>query len=308
MRVRCLGWVTGLLVMSASVSFALTVTPTPNQAPIAVRMGSRIYKLRSFKTFANPKKLYELAQADSPWDSVARFSITENGRPAPWRPVELSVSDGQGKKWNLSHWSLRKYKTEHEFVFGLRQAGKHWRDYSRPILDNWNMRVEFSRSSDFMPHELWTVKNVPVPLPGQNVQKGALAEGTCNGVALQLLRLVPADEDFRDSLPLVSDKTGATLVLQQGREGLRADLVTVIDDRGRTVRAELLQSGSGGCVSDPTERYHFEFANLAAGARSINLTFAIHESEFVQFKVKPTTPVDLANGPIVAVLDSVVGE
>ncbi len=201
----------------------------------------------------------------------AEFEVEEAGKKnPPWRIQSLLVSDATGNRWKPG---LEEPlgapvgdRLELEFIGAL------W-----PSEPAWKLRVEFSRTNDFAPDELWTLPGIPVPATNQVSALGSSYE--VKGGQLQIVALGGVGAELQEPFRPLADGKSVNLALTFIGHDLRLTLAKVVDNEGRSIP-----------FREPYPWFESErsFAlELAGGAKSISATFAVHRSRFVEFIVKP---------------------
>jgi hypothetical protein len=257
--------------------------------PVTSRKHGREYRLTRLITGVSWLHPTRLPKKDEAWASVARFRVTAQGKPAPFEPVGIAVTDGKGRKWvGVGYGNEKKGSDiEHEFLLDpVNGSGKQ----VRPDPRAWQLQVEFARTSGFFAEELWTVRSVPLAKRGQENGFNVIARATRQRAKVELRELVPPGGSLGEAIFGEQEKPCVSVVLNPRRKGLRLDLIGAVDDRSREIKTSLVMSGSGGCcinIPDPTERYHFSLEDLAVDASAVDLTFAVQETKFVQFHARP---------------------
>jgi len=223
-----------------------------------------------------------MRNSDAPDDPMnkgvlAAFQIQQNGKTATnWQPAQVETSDATGNHitgWCNSHWENDEEQTFYQW--GL------W-----PDEPAWKLRVEFSRTSGFNDGELWTVENIPLQAGkmqdfwnyGRNRKDSAFAETTLNGVHLKLF---PAKQFTDQQNMRGSIEAGLDIRTDLPLDGMRMTLVKATDERGHKIQP--MNWGGGGTD------HRFGLRELG-GAKSLNLTLALHRSRFVEFTAKPAKP------------------
>jgi hypothetical protein len=291
----CLVGVTAIRLRRSNAASSYVLTAAHNTQPSLAThvLKTREYSLTRLVTGVSWQDRTRSPRKDETWASVVGFRIVEQGQPAPWEPVGIAVTDGKGKKWNWAGGGCEHEGEEALFLFLLDPVeGQLGRNETRPDNTQWKLRVEFSQKRDFALADLWTVRNVPVPKKGQKVDFRTFASTVLHGMKVELGQIVPPGESIGETVEQWDRKTPAVSVtLSPKREGIRLDLVKATDGQGRAVNTSFLMSGSGGdCIGipDPTYRYHYSLDGVRSDVKTINLTFALHESEYAEFTAKPT--------------------
>ena len=284
---------------SQEAAHIANVNPEPTAVPPAKVPKLRKYTLTRLVTGVSWLHRTRAARKDEAWASVAGFRVTEKGKPAPWEPVDIAVTDGKGKKWR---WVGGGNKHDGDQILHLFLLdpfdGKGYRDQIRPDNCEWHLRVEFSRTSGFGAADLWTVRNVPVPQEGQTIDYKVIASTVLHGTKIDLQQLLPPSESFGEPIdkfnPVPINTPAVIIVHSPRREGLRMDLVKVMDDQGRKVTTSFIsgrpgreEGGDRIDRTDPQYQSYFRLVGLRPDAKSVNLMFALHESEYAEFDAKP---------------------
>jgi hypothetical protein len=207
-----------------------------------------------------------------------RFATAQAGRPVDhWRPERLDVLDplaGPVRLWG-------------EQVPGA-PTNTTWRTFFGPWADEtWRLRLEFSRTADFAPEELWTSPLLELPGGTAAVTNLPSFTFTLDGVTARLHSLTPPRgvvpgpltghwRDWHEE----PDVFSLWLQFTPPLAGRRITLVRAEDEAGRP-----LETRAGGWTGAEAV-----FGLRAAGARAARLTFALHRSRFVEFNVRPARP------------------
>jgi hypothetical protein len=213
------------------------------------------------------------------------FDIQQKGQSATnWRPVRVVTSDATGN--SLQGWLNPNYQNG-------QASGYQYQQGLWPDEPAWKLRVEFSRVSGFGEDEVWAVTNVPVNAgTQQDVQnawnsnwnttgraKPAFAETTVNGIHLKLFPAIRYQDQNNGGGQSVSFSLKADP--DPEASGLRLTVLKAADDQGRDLQNRGSSWGGGN--------YQYQYAN-ARNIQTLNLTFAIHKSRYLDFTVKPAKP------------------
>jgi len=283
-------WHRGPVWASAQVPATLQGTVS---SPTTKVLRPRDYTLTRLITGVSSRDRTRPPGDDEAWASLAGFRVTGHGKPTLWEPVEIAVTDGRGKTWNWVGGGTSHDGDETLHWFLLDPAVRTDAGESRPDNSEWKLRVEFSQTRDFASGDLWTVRKVPVPKKGQVNDYKTIASTNLHGMKVELSRIIPPGAPIGEFVGGDQRKVPRVQVtLSPKRDGIRLDLVKVTDDRGREVNTSFLMSGSGSDVftdvPDPSIRYYFNLDDLRSDVKTVNLTFALHESEYAEFTAKPT--------------------
>jgi hypothetical protein len=212
------------------------------------------------------------------------FTVRQTGKKvAPWIARSLEVSDATGNRWKQSDF-VSWPGDEAEPRLHTSMVGALWK--SEPA---WDLRVELTRTNDFLPEELITIANLPVP---QSDERLALYDTyLVNGVDLEVAAIAGSKAELTQPHKWFRNEGKMNLALTvHGDLGhKRISLVSVRDDQGRPVPFEDRPSTYG------RREWVFGFQSQP-DARSLNFTLAVHESRFVEFRAKPQVRPDGHHG------------
>jgi hypothetical protein len=206
----------------------------------------------------------------------------QRGWIAPWNRAAFSVSrDGQASdSWIVPSLTLRD--ATGNFIaadaVSTNIGGRLEAGFSAALWaseNTWRLNVEFSRRRDFAPEEMVSANAVPIPEPGG--QTPVNTQWGVQGATLSLKtieRARPQIGGFRG----INPNTEVRLVLIPA-EAKRLTLVKAVDDQGRDIPH--LRG-----YTNPPGSYSFRL-EVPREARTVDLTFAVHESRFVEFLAKP---------------------
>jgi hypothetical protein len=206
----------------------------------------------------------------------ATFAIKEKGLASrDWTVSRIFATSATGEKLtSLSgHWVGDALMVDFQ--------GPLWLD--EPA---WKLRVEVSRIANYSSEDLWKITQVPVPTTREICGGGAMTN--LNRAVLEFLGLSSPGAILRSGNVGVSGRWNAHLRTPYPVEDLRFSLVEVRDQLGHI--AELKGSTSitsdGGRGITPREMlYGFGF-ELPPGAETLDLTFAVTQSRYVEFQTK----------------------
>jgi hypothetical protein len=223
--------------------------------------------------------------------ALAVFRLTEQGQPSRrWEPLGGMVWDGTGnERWMWLGWDRRAR------VFVGNMGDGLWPDSSA-----WKLRLELARTplAGFAPEETWTVRGVPVPRPGSVTQYVATA--TRQGVRLRLLGLVGKGTVRWPGQGYIACWVGEDPTVRLRVRSLPDTYhitLRAVDDRSRRYAGEDPRSGRYSAGYDPQQctpaqgpgEQEFRYRlRLAPDAKTVDLTFAVHQSRFVEFLAHPS--------------------
>jgi hypothetical protein len=201
--------------------------------------------------------------------SQARFRVTKNGRPdTAWFPANIKAIDRRGQAIRFGTHALAHKDGDAVFNFeGLLD----------PANGPFHLQVEFMHRSDYSPEELVTLKGVPFPSMGNSIELRQKAEA--QGEEIILERAIGA---FPEEVIDTSAQAGTTffeLTMQPPTNAIHVDLIKALDEQGNRLSvnyARVLGKGKYRYGSPPGTK-----------AKSIDLTFAMHKSRFVEFEATP---------------------
>jgi hypothetical protein len=194
-----------------------------------------------------------------------------------WFVANVEVSDATGNKSRNGSIGWGSYEDGYfTFAPGL------WTNEAA-----WKLRCEIKRAQGFAPGETFVFRDVPLGSLDQTNRLGWTTN--LNGVAVTLdhvLRRAPNTSNSWSSRDLsqVQVKTAGLT------NGLHLDLLSVRTDLGTNLQ-------SGGWSSTDTWR-EYSFRDIPLEAKSLDFTFAVHTSRWVEFTVKPEVgPLELEYEP-----------
>jgi hypothetical protein len=203
-----------------------------------------------------------------------------------WRPIRVVTSDATGN--SIQGWI-------NDFRQNGQESGYFYQEGLWPDEPAWKLRVEFSRTSGFSDDEVWVVTNVPVgPGTQQDVwnnfgnsdtaRKAAFAEATVNGIHLKLFPAIQYQDQNNGGGQSVSFSLKADP--DPEATGLRLTVLKAADDQDHILQNRGSSWGGGN--------YQYQYSGVR-NLKTLNLTFALHKSRFVEFTVKPVTAAATSN-------------
>ena len=172
-----------------------------------------------------------------------------------------------------NHWIPQEYHDVSQ-LDALTFDGAFW-----PGESAWKLRFEFSRAAGFEPDELFPFNGMTAPTSSQII----MLENSTNvaGCKLQLAAVTG------DQVQQPGDLAGLT-VTNLSNISIRVDpkppdhrltLVRVTDESGREA-----ETNQGIDFGQPQRVFGFKMPD---GAKTLNFTFALHKSRFVEFLARP---------------------
>lgn len=249
------------------------------------RSGDLAFELRRFVTgcdlfSALTPALFDDATRRSTYLELA---ATRQGRPTEeWMPVSFRLEGSAGNRFDAGAYANPRRRgnvTQLSLVQNLFAKEGDWR-----------VRVEVARtpSAHFAPEELIVLRKVPVPTPAGksrfSVEAEAPVGGTVNGIPLACrgLRWSSMGPPYAE----------AVVDLRMERlSGYRATLVKATDDSGRDVPLPEGESRINEFLQMSTPMVQFDLPLLIRKPmKTVDLTFAVQRTRFVEFQATPTRP------------------
>ena len=193
------------------------------------------------------------------------FVVRTNGQPDhSWIAGGITASSASGNVFSTRSNLAANVTTN--IAFQLR--GAFWPE--EPV---WRFAVEFFRVADFQPKETWTLKNIPIPTRTRPHQFTTNLISHGNWPAEFKLESIPLGVPSRPQ----GIRRNANVHIHFGAPGWHVFLAEATDDQGRQIRVEV-DPGAARMV------YQFGLA-IPAGARSVNLKFAVCQPTIITFGV-----------------------
>ena len=212
-------------------------------------------------------------------DTWVDLRITPPAGGPNWQIVGVESSDATGNRVHNfpMNWSVRGNDIGFDLGFSL-QSGL-W-----PSEKAWKLKFELARTTGFAPDTLLTFKNVPLGLVNSSNAVGWTTNFA--GVTLTLAgiaRRAPKTNAFDHGL------TPSNVKLTNSRlpAGTRLDLLSITFDQGTTNQSESFS------FSDNERNY--SLSQIPLDAKTADFTFAVHQSRFVEFTVRPELPAPATN-------------
>lgn len=259
---------------------------TPGTLPLAQTNGDLVVSLVEFDSGGAQLRTRESLSAF--WKNLpathCAFTLQHSGGKAtPWKVRSLQISDATGNRWkqhDLVSWAEGRPGPR----LHISMLGALWESESA-----WDLRVELSRTNGFEPAELLTLTNVPVPQADELIE--LRQPHLVNELDLEVVAIAGAGAELDQPHKWLrhDGKMNLALSMHEERGHKRITLVHVRDDQGRPVPFNDRPSGEGRDWAFGIEP--------RPGARSLNFTFAVHESRFVEFRARPQQIGMSANRP-----------
>jgi hypothetical protein len=216
---------------------------------------------------APPKRPLTAKNAIAPW-ATAEFEFREDGLPtSEWTVKRLEAFGSTGNYFTSDRLVI-------ELENGRRVAhftGAFWRDET-----DWRLVAEVAPTRNFPAESLWTVRLPTSAFGHETLRTNFLAPE--RGLRDFRLAVGPANVDMRGE---VSPERLVAILranFTPAAPDLYVDIAGAVDDRGRDLRIRSFVPRTGACDADVT---------LLASAEFVDLTFAIHRSRRLEFRVRP---------------------
>jgi hypothetical protein len=221
----------------------------------------------SRKDKTKPAASNEIAVAE------AAFRIIQAGRETnAWRPKAVEIWDATGNHWTTYPNTISSRRENGMDYFSF--DGGLW-----PGEAAWKMRFEISRVADYLPDEVFTFSGIIVPGATQVINLENSTNIDDSKVRLMAITGDMAEQPGNLKWSTIKKHSNISISITPFPEGWRLALLKVTDDTGR--EAEIKREADW---NSPQRVYGFK---VPAGAKSLNFTFALHQSRFVEFMAKP---------------------
>ena len=214
-----------------------------------------------------PAKLKPSRGYLAPWTHGA-FRITRKGEMSElWQVAGVEVRDATGNFFQ--HTFLTAGPPINPVAFGCNSM--LW-----PGETGWKLEVEFARTGEFTPEDLWAVKGVPVP--ELNIRTTSELHRTIHGVTIGGVELsvLPAGPWMKPA-GMLSGTVNVRVVPPV--RGVRINLVGVMDEQGRQLRSQ-------SAYINPIGFYGFNLM-IPTNSRALDFTFAAQQSYVLEFLARP---------------------
>jgi hypothetical protein len=207
----------------------------------------------------------------APWTDTD-FAVLENGQPgSAWTVRSIAAAGVTGNRLASAYPAVELVDDRIRAHF----PGALWSEEP-----DWKVTAEFSRARDYAPEELITIKSLNAVRSRFPVTTNLSPQMETNGARLQSVTLVAGLSQIRpyrggDYFP----NSEVTLLFTVRDDRTRVNLARVTDERGRAVRF--------GHSSDASAGKYTAALELPADATTLELTFAVHRSRFIEFLARP---------------------
>jgi RNA polymerase sigma factor (sigma-70 family) len=256
----------------ANPLYANYPTWTPNPLPDTQTDGNFSVTLTGLTT-GSVNAPPEFGGPDEP-ATRAVLRCEENGRAtSAWRPTSITISDATGNLWSPYSPVTPSVKDPGEIFL----RGALW-----PGEPAFKFRVEFSRAGDFPPNETCTFRAIKIPGLAETNSPGLTAD--IHGVELKLVAFTGARADQPGDLRWYLNKGAPRISIRAADmpQDSRLFLARITDDRGRVVPFE--SERDYGLYHPNAKVFALQ---LPPDAKTVDCTFALSKSRFVEFVAKP---------------------
>jgi hypothetical protein len=211
--------------------------------------------------------------------SRAKFTLRENGAATEkWSVCGIAVVSAAGEiRTGGSYGSLWRHG-EHQLHF----EGGLWLE--EPA---WKIGVDFARTANFPANELWALKGVHVPPPGEVVNVRIVTN--LHHAELEFLGVSGSNANLPEDYAGIRPHANIHVRTPHPMDGLRVVLVEVQDDQGRKLETNgsTTRTSMGGRGNTPKEMLHGFAIQIPPDARSLDVTLAVTQVRHVEFFAKP---------------------
>jgi hypothetical protein len=263
----------------------------PEPVPAVKMAGDLEVRLESFMTgiwdrtapkmISNAMPAYNFLPAKQGREVKTVFDVayhSPRGTNEVWMTQSVELSDATG---NVLRGQLFRFDQSGE---ADSIGGTLWPDEAA-----WRLKLELKRSFGYLPEELATFKNVPVPAVGTTVTNNMT--NLVNGVELVL-------EDFERKPDLTNARNSGYWMgsmihfeVRPPSHGVAVSLLQIVTDKGDKI-ADYTQSGPSflGTVA-PKEWTEFTrwiyLKSIPTNAQTLDITWVVQKTRTVEFLVKP---------------------
>jgi len=219
-----------------------------------------------------------------PWTRIA-FTVREGQQPSSsWSVRSLEAVGESGNHFllpnfleltNVSLWTLWSpvlQRAEDRIDVSFQDV--LWRDEP-----GWKIITEFSRVKDYAPEELVAIPGIAASRT--NPPFTTTLQLDTNGVIFQSVTLRGTQQIRRYVRGAYVPNFDLTLGFTSKVERVRVDLARAVDDRGRVLRF--------GDSQQPWKGKYTAALEIPYDSVKVDLTFAVHPSRFIEFRVRPNS-------------------
>jgi hypothetical protein len=210
--------------------------------------------------------------------SRATFTVKENGAPTEkWSVCGISVANAAGEIRPSGSYGSSWEHGEHKVDFD----GALWLEAA------WQLKVDFARTGDFPADELWFIKGVSVPRPGELAQARVVTN--LHLVELEFLGVSGSEANLTEDYAGILAHSNIHMRTPHPMDGLRLVLVEVRDDQGGKLAAKgsTSRTSMGGRGNTPRDMLHGFGVEIPEDAKTLDITLAVTRVRSVEFLAKP---------------------
>jgi hypothetical protein len=238
------------------------------ELPIRVQQGSVEFVMQSIQSGRPAAPEFQDPYVFVAPSTTALFSVREKGVPSgAWTVRKLEAMGKAGNRFSLDQPLVGVVDDQLAVAF----SNILW-----PDEPDWRFRVEFSRTKDYAPEDMVTLRSLPpIKIAHPFVTNVHVNIGGVSVTSLELkgsTQLVRAKARYRRT-------TDLTVRFQRGSDEIRLDLAGAVDQAGRPVPF--------GDRKDLWDGRYVAGLEIRPGVETVDLTFAVHRSFFVDFTVNP---------------------
>jgi hypothetical protein len=211
--------------------------------------------------------------------SRATFTMKENGTPREkWSVCGIGASNAAGEVRPAGSYGSLWQRGEHKVNF----EGGLW------LEETWKVNVDFARTGNFPSDELWFIKGVSVPKPGELMEARVVTN--LHHAELQFLGVSGAKAVLQEDYAGIQPHANIHVRMPHPMDGLRLVLVEVRDDQGRKLatNGSTARTSMGGRGNTPKEMLHGFAVEIPDDAKSLDITLAATRVRSVEFLAKPS--------------------
>lgn len=261
----------------ASLGRATGASWKPVSLPAVVEKGPTTVALTEFRTGVRDKYWKQPAAAAAPHFTTARLRILRDGSPAgKWEVLRARLEDRYG---NVLIPERLETIPQKDGLF-LAFPGALWGDPG-----GWKLQVELQQAAAFGSEDLWTVRDLSMPAPGELAPSTAATQR--RGLLLQVLGVGAPGTLWPEGGPSSAEYPTLHARVSPSSSQLLLSLVRAWDERGRTLNRG---GGASGTWSTFTDGWSTLPLAVSGEARRVNVTLALHRRETVEFIAQPAPP------------------
>jgi hypothetical protein len=211
--------------------------------------------------------------------SRATFTLKEKDSPTEeWSVCGISASSAADEVRPRGSYGSLWQGGEHKVNFD----GGLW------LEETWKVDVDFARTGNFPPDELWSVHEVGVPKAGELMEARVVTN--LHHAELEFLGVSGPRTKLPEDYAGIRPNANIHVRTPHPMEGLRLVMVEVRDDQGRKLanKGSSARSSTGGRGNTPKEMLHGFAVEIPEDSKSLDITFAVTRVRSVEFLAKPS--------------------